>query len=93
MQLSSTARLRTVYYKVSKANFNDVTGSAKVTVEERVAQLAWGDTLFTYDGSEKLPTASVANIAEGDTCKVTVTGGATDVGDYTATAEIGRAHV
>jgi endonuclease YncB( thermonuclease family) len=82
----TAAGSKTVYYKVSKANFNDVTGSAKVTVEERVAQLAWGDTLFTYDGSEKLPAASVANIAEGDTCEVTVEGGATDVGDYTATA-------
>jgi hypothetical protein len=76
----------TVYYKVTKNNFNEVTGYATVEIAQLEAVLAWTNTELTYNGSEQAPTASVSNLVEGDTCDVTVSGAETNVGSYTATA-------
>ena len=56
------------------------------TITRKVAELSWSSTTQTYNGQELKPIATVANKVSGDTCTVTVTGGQTDGGDYTATA-------
>ena len=62
--------------------------SAGFTITQREATLIWaGHTGLTYDGNPASVTASAGNLVSGDTCGVTVTGGAqTNAGDYTATA-------
>ena len=57
-----------------------------MTIAPREAQLAWSGTEWWYDGSEHVPSAEVANLVSGDSCKVTVAGAQTMVGTYTATA-------
>ena len=63
---------------------------SKVTQEYSIAKkvvgLSWGTTSFIYDGQSHVPTATATGLISGDTCDVTVTGAATDVGTYTATA-------
>ncbi|MDE7157935.1 MAG: hypothetical protein K2N74_00005, partial [Clostridiales bacterium] len=56
------------------------------TIAKRVVVLSWDSDTFDYNGEEQAPKATVSNICTGDTCEVTVTGGATIVGNYTATA-------
>ena len=62
---------------------------AKVTVSYKIAKLVatlkWGKTEFTYTGQDQVPTAEVTNLIGTDTCTVTVTGAATEVGEHTAT--------
>jgi|GEM_PF-4295432 len=57
-----------------------------LTVAQREAALTWKNTSFVYDGKQHVPTATVTNTVNGDACTVTVTGGKTDAGSYTATA-------
>ena len=77
----------TVYYKVSRTGYNDVTDSKTVEIAAKTVGLTWGDTTFSYDGTEKLPAATATGLVNNDACTVTVTGGQTDVGEnYTATA-------
>ena len=56
------------------------------TINKRVAELNWSNTSFTYDGQRHVPTATVTNAVGDDTVTVTVTGGQTNAGSYTATA-------
>ena len=56
------------------------------TIDKRVAELEWNNTTFTYDGQRHVPTATVTNAVGDDTVTVTVTGGQTNAGSYTATA-------
>ena len=62
----------------------------KVVIKSKVAELNWGQTSFVYDTNEHCPTATLANLLNGDECNVTVTVSgsmvAIDVGDYTAEA-------
>ncbi len=55
-------------------------------ISQRVAQLAWTNTDMTYNGKAQGPRAAVSNLVSGDSCAVTVPGGQTDAGSYTATA-------
>ena len=77
---------KTVYYKVSKTGYTDVTGSQTVKITAKEATLSWSDTEFTYDGQTHVPTATVSNLVGQDACTVTVSGGASAVGTHTATA-------
>lgn len=73
----------------SLSNANYALPTAKTqsfTINKRVAELNWTNTSFTYDGKSHQPTATVTNAVEGDTVTVTVTGGKTNAGSYTATA-------
>ena len=56
--------------------------------------VAWGETSFTYDGSEKVPTAEVTEgVIEGDSVTLSVSGAVAAAGqDYTATATISPAN-
>ena len=65
------------------------TGSKTIsyTILPRTADLAWSASGFIYDGSVKKPTASVSNLAPGDSCAVTVSAPeSVNEGSYTATA-------
>ncbi len=63
-----------------------------LTVNKIQAQIAWRgkndsetDFSYQYDGEEHCPTAVVTNLVSGTECTVTVTGGQTNAGNYTAT--------
>ena len=56
------------------------------SIAQKVVGLTWGTTSFTYDGQSHVPTATATGLISGDACEVTVSGVATDVGTYTATA-------
>ena len=71
-----------VYYKTS-----DVENSLTVTIAKREAELSWGTTSWTYDGSAHSTTCTVSNLASGDSCTVTLTNNSIkDVGSKTVTA-------
>lgn len=58
----------------------------KMQVTQRTAELTWYDTSFTYDKQQHCPVASVSNSIDGEVLVVTVDGGQTAAGTYTATA-------
>lgn len=61
-----------------------------VTIGPRPVTLRWNYTgPITYNGQEHSVTATITNLVEGDSCKLTYTGdeSKTDVGDYTITAD------
>ena len=58
------------------------------TISQKEVQVKWGATTsFIYDGTEKHPDA-VAEAVEGETLNLKISGGAIDVGNYTAVASI-----
>ena len=77
----------TVYYKVVKANYEEVKGSATVTINQKTVEITWSNTSFTYDGTEKCPTVTLSNVVEGDVCTAIVEGAQTNAGTYTATVK------
>lgn len=56
------------------------------TISKVTVGINWDNLTFTYDGSNKIPTATLTNIIEGDTCNVTITGQQKNAGTYNATA-------
>lgn len=83
---------------VPNANYTFVNSASsiektfKITAKELT--VVWGETSFTYDGSEKVPTAEVTEgIIEGDSVTLSVSGAVAAAGqDYTATATISPAN-
>ena len=77
-----------VYYKVTKAGFSDVTGSAKVIITQKEVGLNWTNTSLVFDGTPQEPHCTAVELVNGDEVGVTVTvaGEHTAVGNYTATA-------
>lgn len=65
----------------------------KITAKE--LSVVWGETSFTYDGSEKVPAAEVTEgVMEGDSVTLSVSGAVAAAGqDYTATATISPENV
>jgi len=61
-------------------------GSENFTIAPKEVELTWGITSFEYNGSSQQPVATATGLIGEDVCTVTVGGGQTDVGDYTATA-------
>ena len=62
----------TVYYRVSMANYNTVTGSATVTIKPKEVVLSWtGNCAHTYTGRIPGVTAAVVGTVSGDSCAVT----------------------
>lgn len=77
----------TVYFTVDKENYAPpVSGTKNVVIEKKEVSLNWGSASFVYNKNEQIPTCTLSGVVEGDTCNVTVTGGATDAGNHTATA-------
>lgn len=83
---------------VPNANYTFVNSASsiektfKITAKELT--VVWGETSFTYDRSEKVPTAKVTEgIIEGDSVTLSVSGAETNAGSgYTATATISPAN-
>ena len=78
----------TVYYKAVRGEGHGETEEQHfdVNVSQKEIGIEWTNTEVIYDGTEKLPTAAAKGLAEGDTCNITVTGGQTEAGTYTARA-------
>lgn len=80
----------TVYYRVSMANYNTVTGSATVTIKPKEVVLSWtGNCAHTYTGRIPGVTAAVVGTVSGDSCAVTGYTGNTEKdvgGPYAVTA-------
>lgn len=73
--------------KLSNANYKLPSATTtSFTIGKKEVGLSWSDTSFTYDGQSHIPTATATGLADGDACKVTVEGGQTNAGTYTATA-------
>ena len=64
--------------------------SATLNITAKQLTVVWGETSFTYDGSEKAPTAEVTEgVIDGDDVTIAVSGAVAAAGqDYTATATI-----
>nr|MCR5627251.1 hypothetical protein [Lachnospiraceae bacterium] len=60
--------------------------SYTLTVSKKKIGLDWGSTSHTYDKQEFVPSATATGLVNSDTCTVTVSGGQTNAGTYTATA-------
>ncbi len=66
---------------------NENVVSKPFTILAKEIGLAWGESTFTYNGTEQAPTATATGLIEGDACTVTVSGAQTNAGTaYTATA-------
>lgn len=52
-------------------------------ITKKTVSTIWGTTKFTYNGAEQVPTATYKN-AKNQTVSLSVTGGQTDVGSYSA---------
>ena len=78
----------TVYYKAVRGKGHGETEEQHfdVTISRKEISIVWANTEVIYDGTEKTPTAAAKGLAEGDTCNITVTGGQTEAGTYTARA-------
>lgn len=79
----------TVYYQVASENYETETGSRTITITPKTVALTWGTTMFTYDGTEKIPTVTVdsSSLCDGDSCQVTGMKGAQKAaGTYRAEA-------
>ena len=60
--------------------------SENFTIAPVIAALSWSNTSLIYNGTIQAPTATVTNLIGSDVCTVTVSGGQTNAGSYTATA-------
>ncbi len=68
LELKNVSDSATVYYKISAANHNDLTGSAKVTIGKRSLMLTSGDYSGVYDGAEhKAETVTGDNFVNDET--------------------------
>ena len=70
------------------ANYTSTAKNVTFTIDPLTATLNWTNTVFTYDGTAHVPTATVTNLIGKDACDVTVTGAETNASatSYTATA-------
>ena len=57
-----------------------------LTVGQKEIGLDWANTILTYTGSEQVPTCTATGTVNNDMIGITVSGGKTEVGNYTATA-------
>ncbi|MEG2523846.1 MAG: BspA family leucine-rich repeat surface protein, partial [Lachnospiraceae bacterium] len=80
-------RFKVVSPKATPGTGNYESGEATLIVNKLEASIKWDTTTsFTYSGSPQAPTATVRNRVGTDAVTVDVTGGKTNVGNYTAIA-------
>lgn len=86
--LDDAAKTNYVFERDSSSK--TITLSGKGVIEKKAVTIEWGNTSFTYNGKEQKPTAVVRGLIDADVGDVTatVTNGATNAGDYTATASV-----
>ena len=58
--------------------------AGKLSVEPKEISVAWGESSFTYNGTEHVPAATASGVVNSDECIFTVTGAAANAGKYTA---------
>ena len=58
------------------------------TIEKKQIKATIGETILIYNGQAQAPTVTVETGITGEIATITVTGAKTNVGTYTATAEI-----
>ena len=58
--------------------------STTFTIERQALTILWGNSNFTYDGTEKFPAFNVEGIWNADDVQVTKEGAQTNAGEYTA---------
>ncbi|MBR5987127.1 MAG: hypothetical protein IK037_01030, partial [Clostridia bacterium] len=75
-------------YGVTNGNYDITFVPGTLTVETRLVTLTWGETNLVYNKAEQAPSVTVGNVVYGETVAVEVTGAASTVGTYTATAAI-----
>lgn len=72
---------------LSSSNYDISFVGGTLTVDQKEVELVWSETTtFPYDGNSHAPTATAANLVNGDVIEITVTGAQSSVGSYTATA-------
>lgn len=89
--IPSAAGIYYVRYHVysDTKNFTEAySGFATFTIAQKEVTVSWSNTEFPYDGTTQTPTATTDDFVKDDGVLLTVTGGAKDAGDYTATAEL-----
>ncbi|HCM92165.1 MAG TPA: hypothetical protein DIS78_06355, partial [Lachnospiraceae bacterium] len=62
--------------------------SITLTVTQKTLGITWSNVSFEYDGTPHRPTAVISGVVRGDDCQVSVSGGGTDMGSYTAAASL-----
>lgn len=67
-------------------NYDITFVKGKLTVNAKEVGIEWTNIALTYNGEEQVPTATATDLVNGDEIAVTVTGGKTNAGNYTATA-------
>ena len=73
-------------YKWASNSDTEAERTLTFTVTQKEVTLSWSNTSFIFDANSHVPTCTAGSLCSGDTCTVTVTGGQTNCGTYTATA-------
>ena len=72
---------------LSASNYNISYAAGTLTIQARTIGITWTHTDdLVYSGSAQKPTATATNTVNSDSIGITVTGGQTNAGSYTATA-------
>lgn len=81
-----------VYYKIEKDGYYPLYGRADITITKRTLSIVWSDLTVQYDGTAKLPTATLKGLLDGDTADVEVSlyyyDNATEPGRYLVKANV-----
>ena len=85
VQEIKNAGVYTVTLTVNNANYEYAQSSFTVTVSPKSIGVEWSESVFTYNGSAQVPTATATGLEGGDSLTLTVTGAQTNAGSYTAT--------
>ena len=67
-------------------NYTITNDTQNFTIEQREVTLDWNIGTYIYNGNAQAPTATVANLVDGDDCTVEVEGAQTNAGTYKAKA-------
>lgn len=90
--IPSAAGIYYVRYHVysDTKNFTEAySGFATFTIAQKVVEVSWSNTDFTYNGTVQTPTATINNKIGNDDVSLTVAGGQTNAGtSYIATASL-----
>lgn len=78
-----------VYYVKADANGDVFSDCIRHEITPKKVNVTWSNTSLKYNGSELKPTAVATSGVTGETINLTVDGGKTNAGTYTATAKIG----
>lgn len=69
------------------SNYSISYAKGKLTINKATLSLSWTNTELTYNGEKQTPTVTATGLVGSDACTITVSGGQTNAGTYTATAE------